>query len=86
VIDDGLFHEMNVAQPQIQASTYPYWAVKVRTERRESDIGMVSNGNIYGPIQVSTDAYLKILTERERNCENSTMRPDRDTLDCRTRK
>jgi len=85
VIDDGLFREMNMAQPQIQTSTYPYQAVKVCTERRESDIGMVSTGNIYGPIQVSTDAYLKILTERELNRESSKMRRDRDTLGCRTR-
>jgi len=27
---------------------------------------MVSNGNIYGPIQVSTDAYLKILTNTDK--------------------
>jgi len=47
---------------------------------------MVSNGNIYGPIQVSTDAYLKILTERELNRESSKMRRDRDTLGCHTRK
>jgi hypothetical protein len=47
---------------------------------------MVSNGNIYGPIQVSTNAYSKILTERELNRESSTMRGDRDTLGCRTRK
>jgi len=86
VIDDGLFREMNMAQPQIQASTYQYYAVQVYTERRESNIGMVSNGNIYGPIQVSTDAYLKILTEREINRESSKMRGDRDTLGCRTRK
>jgi hypothetical protein len=85
VIDDGLFREMNIAQPHIQASTYPYWAVKVCTERCESDIGMVSNENIYGLIQVSTDAYLKILTERELDCESSKMRGDRDALGCRSR-
>jgi len=63
VIDHGLFREMNMVQPPIQASRYPYLALKVCTERCESDIGMVSNGNIYGPIQVSTEAYWKILTE-----------------------
>jgi hypothetical protein len=31
-------------------------------------------GNIYGPIRVSTDEYLKILTEQERNKERSKMR------------
>jgi hypothetical protein len=86
VIDNGLFREMIMAQPQIQASTYPYKAVKVCTERCESDIGMVSNGNIYGPIQVSTEAYLKILTERELNCKGSKIRRDTDTLGCHTRK
>jgi len=40
---------------------------------------MVSNGNIYGPIQVSTDAYLEILTERELNRESSKMHGDRDS-------
>jgi len=47
---------------------------------------MVSNGTIYGPIQVSTDAYLKILTEQELHRESSKRRGDRDTLGCRTRK
>jgi hypothetical protein len=86
VIDDGLFCEMNMAQPPIQASTYTYYAVKVCTECCESDIGLVSNENIYGPIQISTDAYLKILTEQEVNRESSKIRGDRDTLCCCTRK
>jgi len=30
--------------------------------------------NKYGPIRVSTDEYLKILTEQELNRESSTMR------------
>jgi hypothetical protein len=47
---------------------------------------MVSNGNINGPIQVSTDEYLKLLTERELNRKSSKMRGDRATLGCRTRK
>jgi len=56
------------------------------TERREGDIGMVSNENIYGPIQVSTDAYLKIMTEQELNPQSSKMHGDSDTPGCRTRK
>jgi len=86
VIDHGLFREMNMAQPQIEASTYPYETVKVFTERCECDIGLVSNENIYSPIWVSTDAYLKILTEQELNRQSSEIRGDRDTLCCRTRK
>jgi hypothetical protein len=31
-------------------------------------------GNKYGPIQVSADEYLKILTEQELHRESSTMR------------
>jgi len=41
--------------------------------------------NIYGPIRVSTDAYIKILTAQELNRESSEMRGDRNTLCCCTR-
>jgi len=47
---------------------------------------MVSNENIYGTIQVSTDAYLRILTEQELNRASSKMRRDRHTLACHTTK
>jgi len=59
VMDHGLFCEMNMAQLQIQASTYPYVAVRVRTERRQSQIGLVLKETIYSPIRVSTDQYLE---------------------------
>ena len=35
---------------------------------------MLKTRNKYGPIQVSTDKYLKILTEQELNRESSKMR------------
>ena len=42
--------------------------------------------NIYGPIQVGTDPYFKILSDIELYRESSKMPGDRDTLCCRTRK
>jgi len=50
-----------------ESSIYDDWVVKTPQV-------VLRTGNIYGPIRVSTDEYLKILTEQELNRESSKMR------------
>jgi len=66
-----------------------WMSIQLYSEYKVSESSMFNNrmlkapqvvlrtGNVYGPIQLSTDAYWKILTEHELNCESSKMRREK---------